>query len=68
MIKLKKKSIKSLSLDKAKLPVEYTAEVAGAADKPYSYYDNCTTQPMTNLCTDLCTPSVGAGCATSNMC
>jgi hypothetical protein len=67
MIKLKKKNMKSLSFDKSKLPVELTADIAGAG-KPYSYYDNCNTQPMTYYCTDLCTPSVGAGCATSNMC
>ena len=66
MIKLNKKSIKSLSLDNTKLPSEMTHEVAGGG--VYSRYANCTTVPMTNLCTNLCTPSVGAGCATSNMC
>ncbi|KZN44663.1 hypothetical protein N476_26190 [Pseudoalteromonas luteoviolacea H33] len=56
MIKLNKKSIKSLSLDKNKIPTKMTFGIAGGA--PVSW----------NNCTDFCTPSVGEGCKFTNLC
>ncbi|WP_281560478.1 hypothetical protein [Thalassomonas sp. RHCl1] len=64
---LNKKKLKTLSKDNNVLPAEATRQIGGAAVTVWTLDGTCNGQ-FTNQCTDTCQGSVGATCATSNMC
>jgi len=62
-LQLNKKKLKNLSKDNKALPADMTPQVAGGT----VWSHDCNAN-FTELCTDQCAGSRGAGCATSNMC
>ncbi|WDE14065.1 hypothetical protein [Thalassomonas haliotis] len=64
---LNKKKLKTLSKDNSVLPAEATRQIGGAGVPVWTLDGGCEGQ-FTDQCTDTCSISRGATCATSNMC
>ena len=64
---LNKNKLKTLSQDKNLLPAEATMQIGGAARTVWTRDGGCEGR-FTGQCTDTCQGSVGATCATSNVC